>query len=140
MTENDPRTGPMRDVPPPRPVEGEVVGSGPGPDTSLGAAARALAGAAGAWRDRRETGAAAPPPGDEGARTPGAFLGDLLSAAAPRLPMPHTSRLRAVRKGRGAPKVTLPPCRLRWVPIQPSSGRTWPPCSGTRGGRTSTSR
>ena len=31
------------------------------------------------------------------------------------------------RPGRGAPEVTLPPWRLLWVLIQPSSGRIWPP-------------
>ncbi len=38
------------------------------------------------------------------------------------------------RPGRGAPEVTLPRCRLRWVLIQPSSGRTWPRRSPTSSG------
>ncbi|MEU2347903.1 hypothetical protein [Modestobacter sp. NPDC049651] len=42
MTEPGQRSGAPRDVPPPRPVEGEVLG-GPAADSGLGSAARALA-------------------------------------------------------------------------------------------------
>ena len=59
----------------------------------------ALAGAAAAWRERREAGAATTPADDGGARTPGAFLGDLLAAAAPRLPIRDRDRLRAAYPG-----------------------------------------
>ncbi|MGY1603339.1 hypothetical protein [Geodermatophilus sp. SYSU D00815] len=62
----------------------------------------ALAGAAGAWRERRDqgAGAAAPPGGREpGQRSAGAFLGDLLAAAAPRLPIRDAARLRVAYPG-----------------------------------------
>ena len=134
MTENGSRTGPVRDVPPPRPV------ASPGPvaeDTGLGRAARAVAeavaglvGSAGgrpdepagtarrpaatglrdvvgavagavgaAFRPERE--AATPPAGaaSTGDRSPGALLGELLSAAAPRLPIRDRERLRQAHPG-----------------------------------------
>ena len=134
MTENRPRTGEVRDVPPPRPV------ASPAPvaeESGLGRAARAVAdavaglvGSAGGRTDepsgtprgtaatglrdvvtavagavgavfRPEQGApagpAAAPAGGE--RSPGAFLGDLLSAAAPRLPIRDAERLRQAHPG-----------------------------------------
>ncbi|WP_116450321.1 hypothetical protein [Blastococcus litoris] len=61
----------------------------------LGAVAGAVGAAFGPGPD-------APPPGPEapaGERTPGALLGDLLSAAAPRLPIRDAARLRAAHPG-----------------------------------------
>ncbi|MGY1616288.1 hypothetical protein ACI797_06035 [Geodermatophilus sp. SYSU D00691] len=74
-------------------------GSGPSAAAGLRDVLGALAGAAGAWRDR--TASAAPPPDDRenGQRSPGAFLGDLLAAAAPRLPIRDGARLRAAYPG-----------------------------------------
>jgi hypothetical protein len=130
MTENGRRTGPVRDVPPPRPV---VMPEPALEETGLGRAARALAdavaglvgpgartekpggtqrrsaptglrdvvgavaGAVGAAFPRdREDGASRPAAGE---RSPGALLGDLLSAAAPRLPIRDAARLRLVHPG-----------------------------------------
>jgi hypothetical protein len=134
MTENGFRTGPARDVPPPRPVSSPA----PAPEgTGVGRAARAVAdavaglvGSAGgrpgepagtqrrsagtglrdvvgavagavgaAFAPGRDTGAK--PPADEAAssgssRVP---LGDLLSAAAPRLPIRDADRLRKAFPG-----------------------------------------
>src|SRR3954470_14654774 len=78
----------------------------------------AVAGAAAAWRERREAGAppttAPPTPAppttappttasqngdDAGQRSPSAFLSDLLAAAAPRLPIRDAARLRAAYPG-----------------------------------------
>ncbi|WP_448627909.1 hypothetical protein [Geodermatophilus sp. URMC 64] len=139
MTEEHPRTGAARDVPPPRPVRAPAAAPEPDDGTPLGRAARAVAdavggllgttgdgaaatpsddapsaatglkdvlgavaGAAAAWRERRGSAApaAAPPNGDgAGERSPGAFLGDLLAAAAPRLPIRDAARLRAAYPG-----------------------------------------
>lgn len=139
MTENGSRTGPARDVPPPRPVTSPE----PAPEeTGLGRAARAVADAVsgllgsaggrpeeptGTQRRSAPTGlrdvvgavagavgaafapereAATPPaagtPGgaaSPGDRSPGALLGDLLSAAAPRLPIRDAERLRQAYPG-----------------------------------------
>lgn len=138
MTEHGPRTGAVRDVPPPRPV------ASPEPvveETGLGRAARAVAdavaglvasagaradetraderhgtprrpaaaglrdvvvavaGAVGAaFRPERETAAPAGAP-TVGERSPGALLGELLSAAAPRLPIRDADRLRRAHPG-----------------------------------------
>jgi hypothetical protein len=134
MTENRPRTGEVRDVPPPRPVASPapvaeesglgraaravadavagLVGSAGGrPDepsgTPRGTAATglrdvvtAVAGAVGAvFRPEQgaPAGPAAAPAGGE--RSPGAFLGDLLAAAAPRLPVRDAARLRQAHPG-----------------------------------------
>jgi hypothetical protein len=60
----------------------------------------AVAGAATAWRERRGAGVGTTPgPDDGGSRSPGAFLGELLSAAAPRLPIRDGARLRAAYPG-----------------------------------------
>src|SRR3954470_11819842 len=121
MTEEHPRTGAARDVPPPRPVRAPAAAPEPDETPPLGRAARAVAdavggllgtsgddasapraadapsaaaglkdvlgaaaGAAAAWRGRREEGAptATPSQNGQGAgeRSPGAFLGDLLAA------------------------------------------------------------
>jgi hypothetical protein len=64
----------------------------------VGAVAGAVASALGPTRD----GAEPPAPADEaagGERTPGAVLGDLLAAAAPRLPIRDAARLRAAHPG-----------------------------------------
>lgn len=151
MTEPGPRTGPVRDVPPPRPVPGAPAGSSAAPDDDgggLGRAARAVAdavtrlvgaggngapgdgadetgssgngggraAAAGVLRDvvgavaaaagnRKGASGGAPPagtpapPGEEGDHTPAGVLGDLLAAAAPRLPIRDAARLRAAYPG-----------------------------------------
>ena len=128
MTENGFRTGPARDVPPPRPVP-PPVSAVPLEDTGLGRAARAVAdavagliGPAGdggpsssAATGLRDVigavagavgGAFAPgradepvPPPAAGDRSPGALLGDLLTAAAPRLPIRDAERLRQAHPG-----------------------------------------
>ena len=124
MTENGPRTGEARDVPPPRPVPPSVPEIG---EPGLGRAARAVAdavsGLLGAEHapgepDGRRSAASglrdvlgavagavggafapgrngdAPPAGAAGSdRSPGALLGDLLAAAAPRLPIRDAARL-----------------------------------------------
>lgn len=59
----------------------------------LGAVATAVGAAVGG--DRSEAGAPDDPPSSEPGRAPGAVLGDLLSAAAPRLPVRDAARLRA---------------------------------------------
>jgi hypothetical protein len=81
---------------------GTTPGSGSATDAPSASAASglkdvlgAVAGAASAWRERRES-ATGP---DAGSRSPGAFLGDLLSAAAPRLPIRDRDRLRAAYPG-----------------------------------------
>lgn len=129
MTDDGSRTGAARDVPPPRPVgatgaaaPGEsglsgaaravadavsgLVGGrsgGAGDDGArpagglrdvVGAVASAVAGAF-SGRDADEP--AAPRP--DGDRTPAALLGDLLSAAAPRLPIRDRERLRRAHPG-----------------------------------------
>ena len=139
MTEHGPRTGPARDVPPPRPV----TVPGPAPEeTGLGRAARAVAdavgGLLGALGGRPEEPAGPPrrsaatglrdvvgamagavgaafapdreaetfPPRDGAATSPGAadgspgvLLAELLSAAAPRLPIRDAVRLRQAYPG-----------------------------------------
>ena len=134
--------GQPRDVPPPRPVEGEVVGG----ETGLGPAARALADAvagllggdgttdggsrrtagakaaggvladvvsavaAAARSASNPAGAAGGSSGGHGRRSrgsgsgdgrsgPGGLLGDLLDAAAPRLPIRDGARLRRAHPG-----------------------------------------
>ncbi|MFD2094142.1 hypothetical protein [Blastococcus deserti] len=130
MTEHGPRTGPVRDVPPPRPVAPPVTAP---EETGLGRAARAvvdavagLVGSAGARADGAtgaplrsaatglrdvvaavagavgaafapERGAAAPRA--DGDRSPGALLGDVLAAAAPRLPIRDAEALRRAHPG-----------------------------------------
>ena len=127
MTEGAPRTGAPRDVPPPRPVPApasppataesplvraaraiaEAVAGLAGPDGGrpvgtpvrdvLGAMAAAAAGAFGS--------AGPPNPADHpgsasgDARTPSALVGDLLAAAAPRLPIRDRARLRSAYPG-----------------------------------------
>jgi hypothetical protein len=140
VSDADARTGPARDVPPPRPVPihpgpgagapedggglgraaravadavSGLLGTGPGPgaDGTGGRTAAAgvlrdviaaVAGAAGARRGP-DLGTAAPGPGDDaaaaGGRGPAALLGDLLTAAAPRLPVRDAARLRAAHPG-----------------------------------------
>jgi hypothetical protein len=140
MTEPGFRTGPVRDVPPPHPVDG-AAGSPtpPGEDdgAGLGRAARtvadavtrllgtgaapgsggarsaavgvlrdvvgAVAAAAGTLRSPsgespRAAGEQAPP-GAGGDRSPAGVLGDVLAAAAPRLPIRDAERLRAAHPG-----------------------------------------
>jgi phage tail protein X len=127
MSEQPGHTVPPRDVPPPRPVgaaggpvEGEVVGT-----SGLGAAARSLADAVSGLLGRdggssgpgRARGAASvlsdlagtlgqaarsarPGPGGGARRTAGGDrLGDLLHAAAPRLPVRDRERLRRAHPG-----------------------------------------
>jgi hypothetical protein len=85
----------------------------PSPDAPAGEGSRpaaaglrdvltALAGAASAWRDRREerpAGAARKAAGDGAGRSPAAFLGDLLAAVGPRLPIRDAARLRQAHPG-----------------------------------------
>jgi hypothetical protein len=129
MTESGSRTGAARDVPPPRPVPasaveaeettplaraaravadavGGLLGTSSRGDDAPSAASGlkdvlgALAGAAAAWRERREAGGGTTTGADGGgSRSPGAFLGDLLSAAAPRLPIRDRDRLLAAYPG-----------------------------------------
>ncbi|UOY02038.1 hypothetical protein [Blastococcus sp. PRF04-17] len=131
MSEHEPRTGPARDVPPPRPVAAPPPP--PVEETGVGRAARAVAdavaglvssargadpaggsarSAAGGLKDvvgavgtalgaafgRDETRTAAAE-GTSGDRTPAALLGDLLAAAAPRLPIRDAARLRQAYPG-----------------------------------------
>jgi hypothetical protein len=137
MSENGPRIGAARDVPPPRPVPAAPAPDA-GEDGALGRAARAVAdavaglvgGAGGratapttgrrsvatgigdvvgavvgalgaAWGRRDGNGATAGPaaPDAGGDRTPGALLGDLLAAAAPRLPIRDRAALRRAHPG-----------------------------------------
>lgn len=136
MTEHDPHTGAVRDVPAPRPVAGR---DGPGRHpveesaSPLGRAARAVAdavtgllgtgsagertadeprlsaaalrdlagavtGAVAAWRSRRNS-PAAEGGGERLGASPGAVLGELLSAAVPRLPIRDRARLRQAYPG-----------------------------------------
>jgi hypothetical protein len=139
MTEDVPRTGAARDVPPPRPVTSPAV-AGPLDESGVARAARAVAeavaglvGTSGSRSDDASPGgrlgsaatglrdvvgavagavgaafgsgedpaeptrpAATPTSGD---RTPGAVLGDLLAAAAPRLPIRDADRLRRAYPG-----------------------------------------
>lgn len=70
--------------------------------TGLGDVIGAVAGVVGnAFGPGRGADAPPPPPGAAGAgdRTPGALLGDLLAAAAPRLPIRDRARLRAAHPG-----------------------------------------
>ena len=134
MNDDGPRTGAVRDVPPPRPVPspplpveesglsraaravaeavaGMVAGrsdDAPPPGTDqprsamsglrdvVGAVASSLGAALGG--DREDTPSAASPSPD-GSRTPAAVLGDLLAAAAPRLPIRDRARLRRAYPG-----------------------------------------
>src|SRR5688500_3901298 len=139
MTEHGPRTGPARDVPPPRPVVspgpapeeaglgraaragadavGGILGAPPGrPEAPTGTPRRsaaaglrdvvgAVAGAVGAaFAPDRQAGTPSPaagtatPPGDA-ERSPGALLGDLLTSAAPRLPIRDAVQLRQAYPG-----------------------------------------
>ncbi|MGZ4565408.1 MAG: hypothetical protein ACXVX8_07820 [Blastococcus sp.] len=110
MTEHGPRTAAARDVPPPRPVPSQPP-SAPVEESGLGRAARALAdavtgllggagaGAADAAAAGPDTHDAPPPSGADGDRSRGAALGDLLAAAAPRLPIRDAERLRRAHPG-----------------------------------------
>jgi hypothetical protein len=137
MTERDTRTGPARDVPPPRPVSASP--SPPVEETNVGRAARAVAdavaglitsaggrgddevsnasprsaatglkdvvGAVGsalgaAFGPGREDTRTAADATDQSDRSPAALLGDLLAAAAPRLPIRDAERLRRSYPGR----------------------------------------
>jgi hypothetical protein len=102
MTEDDVRTGAPRDVPPPRPVAPPAAAA-PAEDTGLGRTARALAeavaGAVGAAFGPGRPEAPPPPTTAGGDRSPGALLGDLLAAAAPRLPIRTGARLRQAYPG-----------------------------------------
>jgi len=110
MTEHGPRTAPARDVPPPRPVP-SPPSSAPAEESALGRAARALADAVGgllggggatpSTGDRADGGPTdgGSPAGDLGDRGPGAALGDLLAAAAPRLPIRDAEQLRRAHPG-----------------------------------------
>jgi hypothetical protein len=140
MTEDGPRTGAARDVPPPRPVPSPAAAT-PLDESGVARAGRALAdavaGLVGTVGGRSDDGA---PPGGQrssaasglrdvigavagavsaafgsgqtpaeparpaaepssGDRTPGALLGDLLAAAAPRLPIRDADRLRRAYPG-----------------------------------------
>lgn len=134
MTEHTARTGPVRDVPSPRPVpappaaeeegplaraaravadavSGIVTGTGndgtgdePAGRAStalrdvLGAVASAVGSAARGGRDADAGATSSVPPAGNG-RAPGAVLGEVLSAAAPRLPVRDAARLRAAHPG-----------------------------------------
>ena len=78
--------GTPRDVPPPRPVEGEVLGGGSGAEPGLGAAARALADAVAGLLGREPGGpAGAPGPSGDGADRSGSagkVLADVIAAVA----------------------------------------------------------
>jgi hypothetical protein len=134
VTDDQQRTGAVRDVPPPRPVTGGSSAATPAEESPLGRAGRVLAdavsgllgGATGREGDAAPSGngrrwtsstlrdvvsavaAAAgnrggPPPApgaDPGpAKAPGALLGDLLTAAVPRLPIRDAARLRQAYPG-----------------------------------------
>jgi hypothetical protein len=133
MSDDGPRTGAVRDVPPPRPVPPASV---PVEETGLARAARAVADAvaglvggrtgegidqprsamsglrdvvgavastvgAALGGDRERTAGERPPPeAAEGRdRNPSALLGDLLAAAAPRLPIRDAARIRQAYPG-----------------------------------------
>ena len=135
MTDDGSRTGPARDVPPPRPVPPSPTAAPVG-ETGLGRAARAVADAVAGLvggvpdagspaADRRRavasglrdvlgavagavggvfpSGSDAPSAPAAGAVPPnrpsGALLGDLLAAAAPRLPIRDRERLRQAHPG-----------------------------------------
>jgi hypothetical protein len=137
MTDHGSRTGPARDVPPPRPVP-PAPATAPVAETGLGRAARAVAeavaglvgggpldagspaaerrrAAAAGLRDvlgavagavggafapgREGDPPAAPAAGAKAGRSPGALLGDLLAAAAPRLPIRDQEQLRQAHPG-----------------------------------------
>ncbi|MGY1637225.1 hypothetical protein ACI78V_11290 [Geodermatophilus sp. SYSU D00742] len=131
MTEDQERTGAVRDVPPPRPVTGGSRAATPAEESPLGRAGRVLADAVSGLLGGGEGGAptgegrrkaastlrdvvtalaatagnragradAAPSADQGGERTPGALLGDLLTAAVPRLPIRDARRLREVYPG-----------------------------------------
>ncbi|MCF6506339.1 hypothetical protein E9549_02790 [Blastococcus sp. MG754426] len=127
MTEGS-RTGAPRDVPPPRPVAQQdppatteesplaragravadaVAGlTGGGTERSAGGGLRDVVGAVAGAVASALGGGAQPAPEASGARVadgdgraPGALLGDLLAAAAPRLPIRDRERLRAAHPG-----------------------------------------
>ncbi|MGY1822155.1 hypothetical protein [Geodermatophilus sp. SYSU D00079] len=138
MTQDQQRTGAVRDVPPPRPVAGGSTAATPAEESPLGRAGRVLADAvsgllggapgrdgdaAPAGDGRRSAsstlrdvvsavataaanrGGRAPAPGGAptaepgAAKAPGALLGDLLTAAVPRLPIRDARRLREAYPG-----------------------------------------
>jgi hypothetical protein len=129
MTENGYRAGAPRDVPPPRPVPGApssavddsgvgragraladaVTGilSSPGGKAAAAGLRDVIGAVASAVGNARSPGGPAAPStpdsadrlGGGGGRTPGAVLGDLLAAAAPRLPIRDAARLRAAYPG-----------------------------------------
>ncbi|MGY1662940.1 hypothetical protein ACI78Q_17090 [Geodermatophilus sp. SYSU D00705] len=138
MTQDQQRTGAVRDVPPPRPVTASGSAATPAEESPLGRAGRVLAdavsgllggatardGDAAAAGDGRRSasstlrdvvsavaaaagnlgGRAAPSGGattaEPGpAKAPGAILGDLLTAAVPRLPIRDAGRLRQAYPG-----------------------------------------
>jgi hypothetical protein len=131
MTEDANRTGAVRDVPPPRPVDPSATAA-PVEETGLGRAARAVADAVGGLIGSPAEGSATDgvrsaaaglrnvlgavagavggaftpgraeatdPPSAAGDRSPGALFGDLLAAAAPRLPIRDADRLRQAFPG-----------------------------------------
>jgi hypothetical protein len=132
MSDDGPRTGAVRDVPPPRPVPAPPV---PAEETGLARAARAVAeavtgivagrsgeapsagtdqqgsamsglrdvvgavaSAVGAALNGDRSAGVPSPPGDKD-RSPAALLGDLLAAAAPRLPIRDRARLQQAYPG-----------------------------------------
>src|SRR4051812_6772599 len=179
MTEEHPRTGAARDVPPPRPVRAPAAAAEPDDSTPLGRAARAVAdavggllgtsgngatppraddapsgpaglkdvlgavaGAAAAWRERREAGAPPPtaPPPTAPPPTPAPKRGGARqrspSAVLSRPPHARPSPARAAERGRrrAASPVGVPerPAGRRRAPA--ADPRRRPPAGGLPGG------
>jgi hypothetical protein len=74
-------------------------GAGDAPSRSTAGLLRDVVGAVAAAAARRGEAPVPPTAGDDGTRAPGAFLGELLSSAAPRLPVRDAARLRAAHPG-----------------------------------------
>src|SRR3954469_17183687 len=101
MTEEHPRTGAARDVPPPRPVRAPAAAAEPDDSTPLGRAGRAVADAVGGLLGTYGNGAT--PPRADDARSGSAGLKDVLGAVA------GAAAAWRERREAGAPPTTAPP-------------------------------